>query len=150
MARSRLLILAAGLLVAIVAVKAHAGGSDLKKLVGSWVLLHGGKHDGTVVTEEEAKKLNHTMVIVGNVHTVKAFGKTFKGTHTLDETKTPKTVDFVHTEGPLKGKTFLGIYELKGDDLRICLARPGEPRPTDLSHKKGSGHEFHHWKRAKN
>ena len=35
------------------------------------------------------------------------------------------------TEGPdgEKGKTFRGIYELKGNDLKISFNGPNEPRP---------------------
>ena len=34
--------------------------------------------------------------------------------------KKSATIDFRNTAGEMKGKTWLGIYELDGDTLRIC------------------------------
>jgi uncharacterized protein (TIGR03067 family) len=58
---------------------------------------------------------------------------------TLDPKKKPNTIDATLTEGKDKGKTALGIYEIKGDSYRVCLARPGDKRPTEFSAKAGSG-----------
>ena len=33
----------------------------------------------------------------------------------------PRTIDLAFTEGPGAGSTAIGIYELNGDDWRICL-----------------------------
>ena len=33
-----------------------------------------------------------------------------------------------------------GIFELTGDELRYCVAAPGQPRPTGFAAFKGSGH----------
>ena len=35
-------------------------------------------------------------------------------------------MDITGTNGPNKGKTFLVIYELKGDELRVCYDLSGE------------------------
>ncbi len=53
----------------------------------------------------------------------------------FDPTQTTKTVDCLLLSGTGKGKTGLGIYELNGDDLRICWAITGlkEGRPTEFS-----------------
>ena len=54
-------------------------------------------------------------------------------TYKLDPTAAPKTIDI--DEG--KGRTSLGIYDLDGDTLRICLAEGKAPvRPTEF---KGAG-----------
>ena len=49
----------------------------------------------------------------------------------LDAAGKVKTVDFVYIQGPNKGKTERGIYELDGDTLKFCVneAKDG-PRPT--------------------
>ena len=50
-------------------------------------------------------------------------------TYKLDPDATPKAIDI--DEG--KGRTSLGIYELDGDKLRICLAEGKTPvRPTEF------------------
>jgi uncharacterized protein (TIGR03067 family) len=48
-----------------------------------------------------------------------------QGTQSLDSTKQPKTIDFKITRGHDKGKTQLGIYQLEGDQLRLCFSDPG-------------------------
>jgi len=45
----------------------------------------------------------------------------------LDPTKTPKQIDLVVVEGPNVGETQLGIYELNGDDLKVCYGFPSRP-----------------------
>jgi uncharacterized protein (TIGR03067 family) len=37
------------------------------------------------------------------------------GTVTVNSMKKPKAIDVAMTEGPEKGKTVLGIYEIDGD-----------------------------------
>lgn len=58
---------------------------------------------------------------------------------TLDSTKQPETIDARLLGGRWKGKTCLGIYELEGDTLRLCLMdNPSTPRPGTFSSKDGS------------
>ena len=38
--------------------------------------------------------------------------------------------------GPNKGKTFLAIYEIDGDTLRVCYDLAGKNRPTEFSTSK--------------
>jgi uncharacterized protein (TIGR03067 family) len=73
---------------------------------------------------DEALK-NARLTFEGDKHTVKVGNPTFTGTHKLDPTKMAKTIDISDTDGPLKGKTVLGIYELGGNEL--CLSRQGPP-----------------------
>jgi uncharacterized protein (TIGR03067 family) len=73
----------------------------------------------------------------------------FKARIRIDPTKTPKTIDYDMTEGPTKGKTHLGIYEIEGDMVRFCFAAPGLDRPNDFTAKEGSGQTLSVWKREK-
>jgi uncharacterized protein (TIGR03067 family) len=52
-----------------------------------------------------------------------------------DSTKSPKTLDIMGKKGPNEGKTFLAIYELKGDELRVCYDLGGKDRPTEFVSK---------------
>jgi uncharacterized protein (TIGR03067 family) len=58
-----------------------------------------------------------------------------EGTVKRDPSKSPSTMDIEGTKGPNKGKTFLTIYELKGDQLRICYDLSGKSRPTEFATK---------------
>jgi uncharacterized protein (TIGR03067 family) len=47
-------------------------------------------------------------------------------------------MDILGTEGPNKGKTFLAIYELTGDSLKICYDLEGKTRPTEFRTNPGT------------
>ena len=50
-----------------------------------------------------------------------------------------QALDFSITKGEDKGKAQVGIVELDGDKLKICLAKPGsKARPTRFATKAGS------------
>jgi uncharacterized protein (TIGR03067 family) len=42
-------------------------------------------------------------------------------------------IDFVYTAGVNEGKTRLGLYELQGNTLKICLASAGNTRPSQIA-----------------
>jgi uncharacterized protein (TIGR03067 family) len=48
----------------------------------------------------------------------------------LNTSASPKAIDLVARNGPPKGKTAPGIYQLDGDTLRLCLAMEGAERPA--------------------
>jgi len=74
-------------------------------------------------------------------------GAVYKGTYSIDVTSNPKTLDLHFTEGPEKGNTSLGIYELDGDDWKICLSLAPGNRPSAFATKPGSGHALELLKR---
>ncbi len=67
----------------------------------------------------------------------------------IDSTKTPPTFDLTYDDGPDKGKTSLGLYEVKGDELRIASSDPGGERPTGISSKEGTTWTLVTFKRVK-
>ena len=99
-----------------------------------------GEQDGKAVPEETVKGAR--LVIKGDRHTVRVGGETMVGTHRLDPSKEPKAIDATDTEGPYKGKTIHGIYELTDDTYKVCFAAPGKDRPTEFASKPGSGHRL--------
>src|SRR4051812_29728148 len=108
MARYALVVVAAVLLIAADHAKESAK-KDLKKLDGSWV-LKSGVDDGKELPPKALESARLTFA--GDKHTVEMGGKTYKGTHVVDAEKKPKTIDITDTDGPFKGKTVLGIYEI--------------------------------------
>jgi uncharacterized protein (TIGR03067 family) len=62
---------------------------------------------------------------------------TYKGTFKVDPTKKPKEIDITFKEGPEKGKSISGIYELTEDTYKICHAMGGKDRPKEFVSKKG-------------
>jgi len=63
----------------------------------------------------------------GGTLTVKRGEEIKTGTYKLDPSKTPKWIDATIDNG-----SFLAIYELNGDTLRICHAKAGGNRPTEF------------------
>jgi uncharacterized protein (TIGR03067 family) len=58
----------------------------------------------------------------------------------VDPSAEPRAVDCTMVSGKNAGVTYLGIYEFRGDELRLCYALAGRPRPTGFSSEPGSGH----------
>ncbi len=66
----------------------------------------------------------------------------------LDPTKQPKTIEITNwNEARTKSTTDLGIYELDGDRLKICINKKGQ-RPAQFSSQKGSENSLFVLKRA--
>jgi uncharacterized protein (TIGR03067 family) len=61
---------------------------------------------------------------------------TFRGIcdYKLNPLGSPKEIDVIPRDGPVqeKDQTFVGIYELKGEELRIGVAGPGQARPANF------------------
>jgi len=120
---------------------------ELAQLEGEWSMVSGEANgvpmpEATVKTGRRVAKDGETTITFGGqVY--------FKAKFDIDPSKTPKTIDYSMTEGPTKGKTHLGIYELDGDTVRFCFAAPGGDRPTDFTAKEGSQRTLSVWKRDK-
>jgi uncharacterized protein (TIGR03067 family) len=71
----------------------------------------------------------------GDQYTVTVADKIDRGTCKVNSSSKPKTLDITGTEGPNKGRTFLAIYELNGDTLRVCYDLSGKARPTEFISK---------------
>ncbi len=66
-------------------------------------------------------------------------GAAYEGTVVVGETGSPKSFDLRFEEGPEKGNTSLGIYELTGDTWKICLTTRGDQRPKEFAAPPGTG-----------
>jgi uncharacterized protein (TIGR03067 family) len=135
------------LAVAVVGLNAAADDakSDLEALQGTWE-LSSFERDGKAVKLEEVTKVTFTdeKFVVKRGDEVVAAG-TFK----LDPSKKPKACETSYTEGPDKGKTFKGIYQIEGDTEKFCRAGlPSGERPTEFKTKPDSGQVLSVYKRA--
>jgi uncharacterized protein (TIGR03067 family) len=138
-------VLAAGLLLAADA-KDDAATKELDKFTGTWTAAS-IVEDGKEVAKDEVEKVSLT--VKGEGYTFRRGDAVIEGTHKLDPSKTPKTIDAVRSSGPDKGKTILGIYELTDDTYKVCFAPAGQDRPTEFASKAGSGNRLIVMKRVK-
>src|SRR5262245_37315108 len=58
----------------------------------------------------------------------------------LDSTQSPKQIDFVVVEGRQLGSVVRGVYELDGDELKVCYGF--DSRPTKLEWKADDNNLF--------
>jgi uncharacterized protein (TIGR03067 family) len=104
--------------------------AELKKFQGTWVVIY-------------AEKAGEELEQVGD-HQLKFDGETFshavhghvdeKGTFKLDPSKNPKEIDIRLRDRDSDEKTVLGIYTWDGENLNLCLGKPGGgTRPKDFT-----------------
>jgi uncharacterized protein (TIGR03067 family) len=65
----------------------------------------------------------------------------------LDPTTSPKSITFVVADGPFKGQRRHGIYELAGNQLRLCYGPSERPKPTEFKSPASSGYFLETWAR---
>ena len=110
--------------------------NDLDLLQGSWsvaaVELEGQKMAAAMLA-------NARIAIQGNRFTSTGVGAVYKGTLEIDQSARPRQIDMKFSAGPEKGNTNLGIYQLKGDTWKMCLATRGDVRPSKFASTPGSG-----------
>jgi uncharacterized protein (TIGR03067 family) len=134
--------LAVGLLVVAGAVAAdttdaEAAKKEYARFEGTWKFV--SIEVGGEKTPENSFEKSR-LILEGSHFTLREGGGAYKGTFTFDLTTKPKQIDITFTEGPEKGKTSRGIYELDGDTYKICISVSGKDRPTAFVSKPGSGH----------
>src|SRR5262249_25117321 len=57
----------------------------------------------------------------------------------VDSSKKPKTIDMLALAGKFKGQTQLGIYELDGHELNLCIPnQEGKVGPSEFHSLEGS------------
>jgi uncharacterized protein (TIGR03067 family) len=105
--------------------------ADLKALQGRWTPVS-VTHDG-----KEVPIGTGSAAFDGGMMTVTEGDSKKTWKFKLDTGKTPHEIDILPQDGPDKGKTVRGIYELKGDALRLCFGRPDADRPTAFASKAG-------------
>jgi uncharacterized protein (TIGR03067 family) len=102
---------------------------DLKKMGGNWIpilmQLNGKKQPADLM-----KAIRLT--ISGDKYNTVVGSEKDEGTLKLDAMKTPREMDIITSVGENKGKPIPCIYELKGNELKVCYGLNGTPRPADF------------------
>lgn len=119
---------------------------DLKALQGAWDLVY-FERDGKEVKPQDGVRV----INAGEKFVIKRGDEVIAaGAMKLDPSTTPSGSETTYTEGPDKGKTFKGIYQIDGDTVKFCRAgTPNDDRPTEFKSKPGSRQFVAIYKRAK-
>jgi uncharacterized protein (TIGR03067 family) len=127
---------------------AHLAEGPQEKLQGAWTATK-AERDGKAAEDVVGHRLSFT----GDRFRLRSKdGKPlYEGTFRVDPRAKPAAIDFEHTQGALKGKTWKGIYALDGDTLTTCDNAPDldKGRPAAFEAKAGSGHILITFRRAK-
>jgi uncharacterized protein (TIGR03067 family) len=126
--------------------KTKAINEELKRFKATWRFVEievGGRKVPPKAFERDA------LVLKGKRFSSFVGGKLVHGEFKIDPLAKPKTIDIIVTEGPGKGHSQKGIYELDGDTQKICIAMPDRPRPTEFATNPESGHILEILKREK-
>jgi uncharacterized protein (TIGR03067 family) len=130
----------------VAAARAEAEAGPPTPLEGDWAMVSGvfsgAPLDPTMVTWCRRVTRGGLTTVVAGPQTMLA------ARFTLDTATTPHEVDYMNVEGPNAGQAQAGIFDLRGDTLRVCMAAPGKPRPADFSSKAGDGRSYTTWKGA--
>ena len=118
---------------------------DREKLRGTWLTVS-LVNDGKTLADEKTPAASGPvtkLVYDGNKWWVKVGDKTVaSGIFAIDATKSPKEMDIFDESGMKNDKTKFGIYEVKDDTYKYCLAPAGKPRPKGFVSKPGTGDSF--------
>jgi uncharacterized protein (TIGR03067 family) len=102
---------------------------DEEAILGKWQLqkMDSGDPKDPPLPAEALAKMTLTFKKDGKVANTDFQGKEHDGEYKLDTAAKPKTIDLG------KDKDFsLGVYELDGDTLKVCLLYGGKTRPTEF------------------
>ena len=149
MRRGMAMILALGFFAAVTAnAQEDAVKQEMKKLQGNWVRIY-VEADGK--KSEDGKK-EPGQAITLTINGDKYDGETFK----LDPAKSPKHINVSTVDDKGKAIALPGIYELKGDVLKLCFPFPFEgkfdkigKRPTEFGSKPGGNDVLEVYQREK-
>ena len=119
---------------------------NAKMIEGKWS-IDKAELAGQPFPAEVAKTM--TLILEKDKYTLKSPGPDDIGTLTIDPAKTPKQMDIKGVQGPNQGKTFLAIYELDGDSLKICYDLAGKTRPVEFKTAAGTTQFLVVYKRVK-
>jgi len=121
--------------------------SDRDRLQGRWLFVSITENGKINKAPDGAKGSDKpTLTVRGDRWKHAHEGTYAEATFTLDAMMALKTIDWQYGQG---GDSYKGIYELNGDNLRICWNAEGEKRPTEFVAKKGDNQVLWVLKRMK-
>jgi uncharacterized protein (TIGR03067 family) len=112
---------------------------DLARMQGTWSVAELEMEGQTI---SGGMLANARVEITGSRFRSVGMGSVYEGTLILDASANPRHITMQFDAGPEKGNTNLGIYQLEGDALKICLSTRGDVRPALFSAPAGSGFVF--------
>jgi uncharacterized protein (TIGR03067 family) len=115
---------------------------EMKHLQGNWTVIS-IEVNGTKVPEDKIGGRN--AAFKDGKYVIHDFQLSVK----IDPTKKPKTIDMDGKDGNGKPLSMIGIYDLAGDALKICFAKPGtKERPAQFETRPNTGESLIIYRRS--
>ena len=121
------------------------GRSEKKAMQGTWSATKAAKN-GEDLAAEDLKLMK--IDIKDDVITVAMGSESNSVSFVLNRIASPNQLDAFILDGPAKGKTRLGIFEIRDDVLKICWSS-GEKRPKKFNGDQGELVSYFELKRVK-
>jgi uncharacterized protein (TIGR03067 family) len=120
---------------------------EVGRMQGTWQVVSLNQEGETQPLAGPLAKLQ--IIVRGDSRTARSGEVVYaQARYRIDPWAEPPAIDVLITQGASRGQTMLGVYELDGDQMRVCLAPHGGRRPRDFAPKAGSGHVLQQLKRA--
>jgi uncharacterized protein (TIGR03067 family) len=129
-----MLVLTVGLLLAADKAKDQGAKKAKDDVAGTWSVV-----SVTIGGQDMDDAKGDTVTFADGTVKMKGKNGDHEGTYKVRADKKPKQMDFTPSDGDQAGKVRKGIYELKGDTLKVLIAEPDEKRPKDFKNKDGAG-----------
>jgi uncharacterized protein (TIGR03067 family) len=121
---------------------APATAAPATELEGTWEAT-AATTDGKEMPAEELKFLKLT--VRGDRYTYEEMRTVERGTLKVFPAKTPKQLQLTRSVGGFRD----GIYERKGDTLKLCFNRRGANTPKEFDAGAGTGNQLTVWRKVK-
>jgi uncharacterized protein (TIGR03067 family) len=117
----------------------------LRSMEGTWA-YRSLEMDGNAVPASMLRE--SALLIDGDRFRAESPEATYEGIFTIDVEEMPNHIDIDFVEGPEAGNRCMGIFEIEGDRLRICLGLVGAARPERFATQPGTGHALEELERV--
>lgn len=143
----RFLLPVVGCFLLSVVVRADDHRKALDELQGTWKVTR-VEFNGQTLPPETIE--GWSLTVKSEKYTLRAGPVTVGGSIRLDLASDPRGIVATRTSGLDTGKTVQGIYELKGDRLKMCFNEPGrKKRPPRFATSEGSGYRCYTLERSR-
>jgi uncharacterized protein (TIGR03067 family) len=120
---------------------------DLERMQGAWAVT---------AVEEDGKPLGGELIkgwkltITGDRYVFEPGKERIEGVYELDPAHKPKHINATRTSGDARGKVLQGIYQIDGDEMKMCYQVPGAAkRPAAFATRASDGVRLYVFRRIK-
>lgn len=121
-----------------------AAADDRQQWQGTWTMI-------SCIANGDSTDGNVQWVVSGDAYKIRLDGKLGSDPYPFQLDSSKKRIDVNHHDTPpgTWGGKFKGIYEIKGDSLKVCYDLKGQHYPTSFAAGPGSGQVIYQFRRAR-